>query len=308
MYQSLKEFIRQKAGLQRNSQELQDLETRLTRRLDFLSSFVNLTWPARLELDEAVLEKALRRIKEEYDITGFNTAIHKNDLMFAFHLNSFPDDPVEALFSYYRVGYTTAENLLKIAENFGIKPGRLLDFGSGYGRVSRFLPSCFPDADCVVSEVKAQAIDFQEQELSLSGVRHGHRSEEYPHEEYELILALSVFTHLPQTLFRDWMQALTQRLRPTGAMVFTFLDQARDESREILKNFSQGNSGFEYIQRSEDSYFNFVADHIRDDQDYGSSFITRDWLGSLARELNMRVVFLDYQLVSSQDAAIFLPQ
>ena len=308
MYQSLKEYIRLKTGLQQNSQELKETEARLNAKIDFMASFINLTWPSRLELDALVLEDALKRLEQVGAEKGFSTAIHKNDLMFAFHLNRFHDDPAEALYSYYKVGYETARNLKSISDRYGISPSRLLDFGSGYGRVSRFLPSVFPDATIIASEVKAQAIKFLESELNLNGFNHGHTPDEFPTEKLDLILALSVFTHLPKNLFEQWLNCLGSRLHETGALVFTFLDQDRLESKEILKNFTPAPKGLEYIRRSEDSYFSFVADRIKDDDQYGSTFVSRDWLTDLVSSNDLRIEYLDFDLVPSQDAAIVFPK
>lgn len=306
MYQSLKEYIKLKTGLQQSSQEVREAEARLTERLDFLSSYINLTWPSRLELDPGVLEAAVEQIREEFGEYQYETAIHKNDLMFAFHLNRSPHDPVKALYSYYRVGLGTAKNLREIVENYGLKPARLLDFGSGYGRVSRFLPGLFPDTNCVVTEVKKQAIEFQEKELGLNGILHSQKPEDFPTEKFDLLLALSVFTHLPEDLFRTWMESLSERMRDTGAMVISFLDQDRSESREILKNFTDNPQAFEYIRRSEDSYFTYASDRLKDDGLYGSTFISREWLQDLLCPLGLRIEFLDYSLVKSQDAAIIM--
>ena len=90
----------------------------------------------------------------------------------------------------------------------------------------------------------------------------------------------------------------------TGAMVITFLDQGRDESQEILKNFTESPGGVEYIKRSEDSYFSFVSDRLKDDEQYGSTFVTRSWLENTVNTLGLRIQFLDNELVNSQDAAI----
>lgn len=295
-----------KTGLQQSSQEVRELESRLAAKLDFMASYINLTWPSKLELDPTVLNDALQRFSKECGKQEFNTSIHKNDLMFAFHLNRFPHDAAEALLSYYRVGFSTASNLKIIADKFGLSTGRLLDFGSGYGRVSRFLPSLFPDAECVVSEVKEQAVVFQENDLGLTGLTHGQEPEGFPHEKYDLILSLSVFTHLPENLFRSWMECLAERLKGTGGLLFTFLDQQRPESKEILKNFTSEPSGIEYIRRSEDSYFTFVSDRLKDEEQYGSTFVTRAWLKDLTESLGLRIEFLDYDLVKSQDAAMIM--
>ncbi len=308
MYQSLKEYIRLKTGLQQTSQEVKEMELRLSAKLDYMASFINLCWPDKLELDSSVLEEAKRRFASEFGALDFNTSIHKNDLMFAFHLNRFTNDPAEALKSYYGVGFSTAKSLKSIADKYGISPNSLLDFGSGYGRVSRFLSSQFPDANCVISEVKRQAVEFQEEELGIGGLFHDYKPEEFPHERFDLILALSVFTHLPEALFRSWMKCLAHRLQVSGAMVISFLDQDREASREILKNFTTSPSGIEYIQRSEDSYFTFVSDRLKDEKKYGSTFISRTWLSQLADSLGLTIEYLNYDLVKSQDAAILMPK
>ncbi|MDZ7845554.1 MAG: class I SAM-dependent methyltransferase [Owenweeksia sp.] len=306
MFESLKEYIKIKSGLAQSSQQVRDIERGLSERIDFLAAYMNLTWPAHLSIDPTTLALATRQVNEELGVNDYSTAIHKNDLMFAFHVNRYKYELQEAVASYLRVGASTAQNLNNILEKNGLQPGSLLDFGSGYGRVARFLPHYFPNTKISVSEVKEQAVSFQREAFGLNGIAHSQDADAFPSEKYDAILALSVFTHLPEAAWQKWMERLLQCLNPGGALVFTFLNQTAEASQNILRQLENKAESFIYIERSEDQHFSFVQDSIMDDQVYGSSFVTHDYLRHQLEPQCREIHFLERQLVKGQDALIAL--
>jgi SAM-dependent methyltransferase len=97
----------------------------------------------------------------------------------------------------------------------------LLDFGCGCGRVIRYwsrLPGevhgC--DLDPVLVEWCRQHLPFAhfEQNALEPPLR-------YPDETFDLVYALSVFTHLPEVLQVPWMREMWRVLRRRGFLVFT---------------------------------------------------------------------------------------
>src|SRR5262249_37122594 len=69
-------------------------------------------------------------------------AIDARDEMLGFLVDSFEGDRDRALFEYFRSGASIADSLGQVLRwRFGSleRVGKLLDFASGYGRVTRFL-------------------------------------------------------------------------------------------------------------------------------------------------------------------------
>jgi SAM-dependent methyltransferase len=99
---------------------------------------------------------------------------------------------------------------------------RILEFASGYGRVTRHLPSLMPKAKIVASDIHPEACDFIRREFDV---------ETYPSdidpgkavigEGYDFIFVLSLFSHLPHRTFASWLQRLQRALAPGGALLFT---------------------------------------------------------------------------------------
>lgn len=253
--------------------------------MDYLSSYINLTYPEAVPLDPLILAGALKRLKERNGVEEFNPTIHKNDIMFAFSMFNLGYHQPQAVYSYYAIGAMTVNKLKALLGKHNISPKRILDFGSGYGRVSRFFPAVFPDAEVVVSEVKKPAMDFQEKTFGYHSIHHNQDAASFPEDKFDVILALSVFTHLPQQSFEAWMTKLVASLNPGGALVFTFFSD--DQYRH-----SSSSSGFTYVQQSEDILFSFIGDSLKKTSDYGETYISPAYLKNLLDSLNTTYTFL----------------
>lgn len=284
MIKRLKNYIKVKSGIDR-----------INKRLDFLSAYLNLTAPTQLHLDPEVMEQVQQLMQKHEKVRIENTAIHKNDLMFAFHLYHVSHDIKHGVLSYFRAGYKLARNLKAIAEENNLETNRILDFGSGYGRVSRFLPQLFPDAEIEISEVKQPSIQFQKEAFDFTGIHHGQDARSFYGSGYEMILALSVFTHLPKPAFEAWLAKLIDCLAPGGALVFTYF--------EIEESPYRSQDGFYYLKRSEDQLFSFLADSLNNVEEYGETYVSRDYLTSQLSLPGLEHQFLGEKL-SSQKAVM----
>jgi 2-polyprenyl-3-methyl-5-hydroxy-6-metoxy-1,4-benzoquinol methylase len=100
---------------------------------------------------------------------------------------------------------------------------RILDFGGGWGRISRFFlrdtkPECI-----YIAETRKWAIEC----LHTTGNR-SHVIHNQPRppilgliEQFDLVFAYSVFSHLSEEYFHAWINYLLSVLRPGGYLVFT---------------------------------------------------------------------------------------
>ena len=280
----LSSYLKDKLGIT-------ELQHRLKEQLNFQMSLLNFASPEVLKIPHEVLAMVQKDLREKYDIDDFHAAIHKNDIMFQHHLYHHPDI-AEALKHYFRVGASISRELCGIFEIHA--SGRILDFGAGYGRLTRFLPSCFPSHKIIASEVKPHAVAFLENELGIDAFIHKTDPQSFPDTRFDGILALSVFTHLPQPLFEAWFKKLAEQLSPNGAFLLSFND-ANDHGKK-------GGEDFYYSVHSEDSFFR-TSDRLASEEEYGLSFVSRNYLSQLAEDSGLIIKFITPKTLGTQSLA-----
>lgn len=294
MLNSLKKYLSLKLGIQSLKEELKQVKA----QANYMAAFTNLTWPKQLELDKQVLQNALEKLKTEKGIEGFKTSIHKNDVMFSHHVYHNAQNPARAVFGYFNVGSLIAEKLHQIVTTNALPQHEILDFGSGYGRVSRFLPHYFSSSNITVSEVKEQALKFQNKALGFNTSMHTQNAESFKATGLDTIFALSVFTHLPQNSFEAWLKKLSESLNPGGALIFTF------NNIETLP--AAKHQDFKYIEYSEDSTFSFISDSLSNTNVYGSTYVSIAKLRMLIDSSKFEFKALKNQLIPNQESALIL--
>ncbi|MEZ5324065.1 MAG: class I SAM-dependent methyltransferase [Verrucomicrobiales bacterium] len=124
-------------------------------------------------------------------------------------------------------GYMAAQRLGRIVRDEQVSGGvhRVLDFGCGCARVTRFL-DCLGEGGVELfgCDIDKSAIDWCNGELAGTGryFVNGDRPpmpDDLP--EFDVITVLSVFTHLPEDMQFEWLRALGGKLRKGGLMLAT---------------------------------------------------------------------------------------
>lgn len=101
---------------------------------------------------------------------------------------------------------------------------RFLDFGCGCGRVFRYLGHVFSDGELVGTDVDGEAILWSRDHLSHIGtfVLNGEFPPlEFPAESFDLVCAISIFTHLPEEMQFAWLAELQRVTRKGGYLLLS---------------------------------------------------------------------------------------
>ncbi len=128
--------------------------------------------------------------------------------------------------SYRHVGKLIASGLARCLENHGVAPANLtvLDLGCGPGRVATELKKLAPSCRLVGSDIDPEAIEWAQDHLRDVGsfetngpvppTRHanGH---------FDVIYAISLFTHLDESSQDAWLAELARILKPGGIFLAT---------------------------------------------------------------------------------------
>jgi SAM-dependent methyltransferase len=197
-----------------------------------------------------------------------NLAIDSRDEMLSFLVQMHDGDRERALFTYFRTGLSIADAMTQILHwRFGDLSGvSLLDFASGYGRVTRFLLRDLPADRVWVSDIYADGVRFQEEIFGVHGIVSTVKPEDFvPTERFDGITVTSLFTHLPDQRFVDWLRVLLGLLRPGGVLLFSV------HGEEVLSaDCALPAEGILFQEMSESESL--------DTSDYGSTWVTESYV------------------------------
>ena len=149
----------------------------------------------------------------------------------------------------------------------------ILDFGCGCGRVIRHLRT--RGKLVIGSDIDSEAIAWCNENLStIAKFDPNDPSPPLPYADasFDLIYAISVFTHLPEELAMPWLRELNRILRPGGLLVTSVLGgdtlfALMPDDKNAREEFSE--SGFYYTQR-------FTTDGLP--EFYGLAFHDRSYI------------------------------
>lgn len=174
--------------------------------------------------------------------------------------------------------------------------GRVLDFASGYGRVTRHLVAEIPPERVWVADVYAEGVAFQEEQLGVHGLVSTTDPERWECPlAFDAILVSSLFTHLPERRFVAWLRRLGELVSPGGLLLFSVHDLS-------LRQESSPPEGFVFEARSESGSL--------DPQEYGSTWVGEDFVRAAVREIlgACPVLRIPRGLASFQDLYVVLKE
>lgn len=206
----------------------------------------------------------------------FNPAICDQDEMYLFALANH-GTPDRACIRYYFNGRRILDAVRQVLEwKFGQfeQVSSFLDFASGYGRFTRFLVQHIPPQNLWISDIYAQAVQFQIEQFGVKGIISTTYPQDYPVEHsFDCILACSFFSHLPEATFLTWLQKLYSLLSPQGIFMFSVHD------RDLLPaHLAISNSDILFIPNSESRSL--------DVNEYGTSYVGEQFVAQSLKTIS----------------------
>lgn len=185
-------------------------------------------------------------------------------------------------FRYYRAAslyYLRGESNVSELENLLVDLGSplhesdsVLEFACGYGRLTRHFVRRISPSKLMVSDIDQTAVDFVRESFGVGGFYSSREPEKLVHDRrYDLIIVVSLFSHLPMESWPGWLRRLEEMLKPWGLLVFSTLPW--DTGGAPVPDEQKGafELGFLYSERNE-------TRGRLGGRDYGTAFVTRDFV------------------------------
>ena len=219
--------------------------------------------------------KPLKRRLERVYGDSFVMTIHPRDEMALFVRDL--AGPLRGAEYYFESG----EQLLKDLEELVRAAGRplervtsLLEFACGYGRLTRFLVRRATPARIVVSDIDHDAVEFVRRTFGVRGFDSVADPERLQHRErYEVIVVVSLFSHLSEGVWTAWARRLSSMLVEGGLLVFSTNGRSAYESldAERRRQLEAPVPGFHYRP------FNETRGRLAGDL-YGTTYVTEEYV------------------------------
>lgn len=242
-----------------------------------------------IEIDELCQQK-IREFVTQYGVDfDFNQEVSKNDIMFLYSLDTYRDMSI-AFHNYFTIGYNGFSLIKDFLSN--VFPdqtfkGKILDFASGYGRVTRFLSAYYGPSQVTTSDIKTEAVDFQIKHFQVDGFYSTYTPSTLKVEKrFDLIFVGSLFSHLDESLFQEWLTTLISLLTENGFLLFTVHDQTLHPD---LKEES-----FQFVASNEDEKFEFIQNRITSTSLYGISFVSEFYVSQVLKKVNPNLAYKRY--------------
>ena len=243
MKKQIQRWLQNKIGIGENRDQIMILE----KKIASLSLLQEWSMDKIIPIPAGLLEATKAALPEKYKSVNCN--IHCSDPMFRYPLQVHGSQSLKVLKEYFLTGLEAAEFIYKQNP----KAQRILDFGGGYGRVSRFLHIFFPNAQILINDPKKSAIKFQLENF-------GHAIDD--HNPVDIIFAGSVFTHLPKALFERILHQLMDTIDRGNTLILTLHQFIEEE--------------FLFYPHTEESAMQELEDSL-DESQYGSVYCSKEY-------------------------------
>jgi SAM-dependent methyltransferase len=167
--------------------------------------------PTRLLAEPAIATTLLEKVDRTVD---------PRCEMYSYARTRLEEEPARAY--YLDAAHELVERLQAFLEEQGIvlETTSLLDFASGYGRFTRFFVHLFQEVQ--VSDLEPGMLSFASEHYGVDGFLSSPDPAALPTgRRFDVVFCFSLFTHLPASVWSDWLRALAGLVNRGGLFIFS---------------------------------------------------------------------------------------
>lgn len=249
--------------------------------------------PSVFRTAKGVVWRLRRLLLSPVEIKGIPGRVHPNDFM----TNTLSRARLETYAYYSRRHFERlGEELARVGKSWA-DIGSVIDFGCGYGRITRWLATVMAAGNVTACDVQEEAVRWCEREFGVCGLVACADIAPTPFGHYDLLFACSVLTHLSPRRIDAFLRTLPQIIRSGGVVVLSGKDHETAGTAHQTHQYLAAGTVLRALDQ--DGCYFHPYPHYRD-QDIGDTYFTPEWLAS-------RVVAqaLDFRIVHHQPAGFF---
>ena len=208
------------------------------------------------------------------DSGRLSTRIHSNDQMLRHSIEHFQEvnRPLSQYFHVALQQHDAARQIMRLVFDRAADSLEVLDFACGYGRLLRFLSLSHAPERVWASDIQRDAVEFVVAEFGVNGIESTASPERFePGRQFDFIWVASLFSHLPDSLFRAWLARLNALLTPDGVLCFSVHDECL-----LPPGVAPNATGIHFLAQSENAELDARA--------YGTTYVSEAYVGAAIRE------------------------
>ena len=230
----------------------------------------------------------------EFSINKVNTKIHPDDEMYeTMKKDGKPD------IMFFEAGYNTIKEFMKIIRkiNPSLSSGKkILDYGCGHGRITRHIPYLLNPSNLVGADVWKGGVEFCAQEFgSTPFVVYNENPISNMGLKFDIIIVVSVFSHLPPKRFESNLNALRDSLSENGLMFISVHGKYFEKLHNLNLNLTDG---YHYGPLGK------IPNHTKgrlDVEEYSFMCVNDQFIREMVRKVGLRVVDFKEEGIGHQD-------
>lgn len=224
---------------------------------------------------------AIGRLVPPRALPGIPGRVHFNDFML-------DDRSPEGVASYRERALNVLKQIdatLESAERYEADVESWLDFGCGYGRVTRFLVERVPAERVSVSDVVLEGVEFCASEFGVRPIPVHADLAERRLGSFDFVFAISVLSHLNEWRSKNLLRLLGESLAPGGLLLLTFHGHwSIDHPEHYGSDYGEWRSEIRKSAESHGMCF-LPYPYVRGDS-YGMAWHTREFIEGLMNVLH----------------------
>lgn len=184
--------------------------------------------------------------------------------------------------AYYSVGQDALWNVAQAMMAYGLADAKtILDFPSGFGRVTRYLRAAFPDASIDVGDVWQEAVDHCAAQFSAKIVEIQPDLRTIIAGEYDVIYCGSLLTHFGEEKARELLDFLSAHLKIGGVALISCCGR-----KNLNREFQHFNANVfvstDNLKSLSDNFYSggYAFAPYPGETNYGRSFTPVSWFWS----------------------------